>query len=423
MRFNLTAAAVASSNSDNGMHQYLNGSTVTCKYSAEFRGLVYKVNPHDLSCVYKRMFEMCATNALRDLGVNEWLYKMATDFGVPERICASPVETEKRHVASRVSLMQSNLVGVPIFYPAEANKETKHIQGWQTCQQTHSSSSLPEHRPMVANLSKKEKHRSQSALGKLECGGKDERPRPVRANSVQCRKAMSSEVISNKQETPQNLNTHTFTLGTTPQISYRFRHHDDLDCYMEQYRDQYTYKRLALIRPNMNEMRPYQITLPVPPLLRCFDMFGCIQPPPGCGPRMSVSRLSAAGSTPTGRTTPKMQAKKKLIKASIGIKSPESRPERQTSNVLAAENGILKMEFQGQPLPHVQPPTTQTLTSGRKSSTSVYSDPCLSSVSVNNIKIPIVCRTRPTIPSNAHGTIYASSTETPTYVVSYHKNK
>ncbi|XP_046561458.1 uncharacterized protein LOC124270492 [Haliotis rubra] len=422
MRFDLAAAiAVASSSStDNGMHQYLNGSTVTCKYSAEFRGLVYKVNPHDLSCVYKRMFEMCATNALRDLEVNEWLHKMGADFGGPERMCASPVETERRHVASRLALMQSNSLGVLSLYPAEANKQTKHIQGWETCRRPHSSSSLPEHRFMVADVSRKETHRSQSALGKLECGGKDERLRPIRATSVQCRKATSSEVISNKQETSQTSSTYTFNLGTTPQISYRFLHHNDLDCYMEQYREQYTYKRLAVLRPNVNEMRPYQMTLPVSPLLRCFDMFGCIQPPPGCGPRMSLSRLQAAGSTPPGRTSPKKQIRKKVVKSS----SPESRPYRQTSNVLAAENGVLKMEFQGQPLPQVLPPaTTQALTSGRKSSTSVYSDPCLSSVSVGNIKIPIISRTRPTIPSNAHGTIYASSTETPTYVVSYHKNK
>ena len=37
----------------------------TLKYTGGFRDLIYQVNPHYISCVYKKMFDACATNQLR----------------------------------------------------------------------------------------------------------------------------------------------------------------------------------------------------------------------------------------------------------------------------------------------------------------------------------------------------------------------
>ena len=39
------------------------------KYSDDFRTVVYKINPNNLSCVYKKMFEATATNNLRGVEI------------------------------------------------------------------------------------------------------------------------------------------------------------------------------------------------------------------------------------------------------------------------------------------------------------------------------------------------------------------
>ncbi|KAL5006837.1 hypothetical protein ScPMuIL_015643 [Solemya velum] len=331
---------------------------ISPNYSTEFRDVIYKINPHNLSCRYKQMFE---TSALKNLR-NE--YSNASDS---QSDSAWAVQVRRAIQSGAISAL--NFKG--------CHSKNKAISKWNICPRPHTAGcagyqmlTLAETRELISN-------RSQSACAKIM----NSKPtneglriaKTVRSNST-CGAAKSVPILS--ESTPRERVPDDVT-GTSisSNIPFEFEHLLDTGDYMRKYRDEYTARRLNLLKPNSTctcEGRLAPNLVSVTPIFRSF------------GPYTTGLSKSQEGEEPVIRHQRKTSPVRRRPK-----KTMDDDDSRKSQHFLLAQNGVLKMEFFTNPLT-VQKKSKPPDKGGRTS----------------------VCRTRPTIPSNARGSINPTSTDT-----------
>lgn len=210
--------------------------------------------------------------------------------------------------------------------------------------------------------------------------------------------ACPSGASINDSRTGSTSNLSTYSSVSTDQsvpIPFSFKHYDYPRDYIDQYRKKYTYQKLDENRPTTPPMTPptphsivpsspkVHLLMPTMPLFHWIDPITSARRVFPAHDVSETSRLFGSSPPPT---------RKKIAKAEF------SDDELKSPHFLLAQNGVLKMEFFTNPLNCLE-------------KTSKLKSDVLE-------KSPVVCRSRPTIPSNAHGNIYPSATDTRAHIVS-----
>ncbi|XP_069133194.1 uncharacterized protein [Argopecten irradians] len=188
-------------------------------------------------------------------------------------------------------------------------------------------------------------------------------------------------------------------------ISYEFEHSLLAQDHTKKYREDYTYRKLEAIRNMAACSSVLRMNVPSSCIPITVPVFmspnqdnnkskSPVETPPNRSPSPKMStttdECTEEKNTRIGINCKKAIIKKRLSKPQVGEIG------RKVPHYLLTQNGSLKMEYYNNPM-------TFEVQENDRSATKPPS--------------PIVCRTRPTIPSNAHGNIYPSSTDTHSYVI------
>lgn len=230
-------------------------SSQSIKFSEEFRQVVYKINPDYLSCTHKTLFEINATDNLRDqendfqIHTNDSTERRKPCYDVNEMKYPS---TSISNIAgtysdSALKVLQSNYIST----------DRRELNGWEVCIRAHSAQSFSFRKHRLDSMRDLQRGRSLSAsikptrrekvkVSKISVSS----PGPLgsqfcRQDSVDslCRRddahsSSSSSISGNNYCTPGY-----FTTNPRP-IAYKFKHFEYTSNYIEQYRNEYTYRNL-----------------------------------------------------------------------------------------------------------------------------------------------------------------------------------
>ncbi|XP_033752753.1 uncharacterized protein LOC117336359 [Pecten maximus] len=435
------------------------------RYTEDFRKVVYKINPNDLSCGYKKLFEASATSTLRGMEPDMENEKVVTKKMKDEtNTWATPVRPNVQNSCASLHKYkfdsppphrgQSQIIrSLSSAYTSGPEKivTKKEFRGWDVCSRPHSADSSSYLKFTSAETRDMMRNRSQSAcvkfgvkrekvfMSKVQISG------PPRAQSTVVRayhevsetrdtghskwhidnpaRAQTSsgrhygDVTDRTVESP----SHTSSVGSSNHsipvpcpynstnsadaISYEFEHSLLPKEHTKKYREDYTYRKLEMIRnltPGSSVLRMNVTSSCIPITVPVFmspntdhnksktpvDTTPAISPSPS--PKISPARAEFPEDARIA-----INCKKAIIKKRLS-KPPLSEMGRKVPQYLLTQNGSLKMEYYNNPMTFDDQENNRT---------------------VQKPPSPIVCRTRPTIPSNAHGNIYPSSTDTHSYVI------
>ncbi|XP_060072710.1 uncharacterized protein LOC132552550 [Ylistrum balloti] len=436
------------------------------RYNEDFRNVVYKINPNHLSCGYKKMFEASATSSLRgmeqdvedenDKELNKKMKDETNTWATTVRqhtqgSCASShkykFDSPPPH-RGQAQIIQS----LSSAYTSSPGKTVtkKEFRGWDVCSRPHSADSSGYLKFTSAETRDMMRNRSQSAcvkngmkrekvfMSKVQING------PPRAQSTLVRTSMdmfenrdtvqsklhldhplraqssggkfygdvADRTMESQSHTSTGSSNHSipvpcpYVVGSTNSadvISYEFEHFLLPNEHTKKYREDYTYRKLEIARSLASGSSVLRMNIPsscipitVPVFMSPNTECNKCKTPVDTTPNRSPSPVPS----PTPHEKPEdtkiaVNCKKAVLKKRLS-KPPVPEMGRKVPHYLLANNGTLKMDYYNNPLTFDIPENDKT---------------------VNKPPSPIVCRTRPTIPSNAHGNIYPSSTDTHSYVI------
>lgn len=421
------------------------------RFTKEFREAVYNINPINITCTYKEIFEVNAVSKLRNLDYNinfldsddrsqhgnggntntSNTWATVLKHG---QVSVKNLKTKNGYLSDSETVFKtvrrsSSLSDNPANVKIPRRPDRRHsvvsdgFHGWKVCSRPHTAACSDYRILSKSILNESHRIRSRSASAKINYSKlkrakfmsekrlsgrhktKKESPLVV-CSGFECNALIEDENLTcpsgasiNDSSTgsTSNLSTYSSSVSTDQSvpIPFYFKHYDYYRDYMDQYRKQYTYQKLDEYRPTSPPMTPPppQSIVPSTPkvhlLMPPMPLFHWIDPITSARrvfPAHDVSESSRLfGSSPP-------PTRKKIAKAEF------SDEELKSPHFLLAQNGVLKMEFFTNPLNCLERPSKPKLDVHEKS--------------------PVVCRSRPTIPSNAHGNIYPSATETQAHVVS-----
>ncbi|OWF50702.1 hypothetical protein KP79_PYT18350 [Mizuhopecten yessoensis] len=436
------------------------------RYTEDFRNVVYKINPNHLSCGYKKLFESSATSCLRGLEPD--------DGDKHDKVLTKKMKEESNTLAttvrphtqgSCVSLHSANkykfdsppphrgqahiIQSLSAAHTSGPEKIVvkKEFRGWDVCSRPHSADSSGYLQFTSAETRDMMRNRSQSAcvkfgvkrekvsMSKVQISG------PTRAQSTVLRTA--KDVSENRDvgqsrwhadhptrsqstggrfhgdltdRTEEESSNHSIPVpcpyvpsntNSADAISYEFEHFMYPKDHTKKYREDYTYRKLEVIQNPRSGSSVLRMNVPrscIPitvPMFMCSmaDSSKCNTPVDLSPTRSSSPRLSPTPDKSSDAIRIAINCKKAVLKKRLA-KPPVTEMGRKVPHFLLANNGTLKMEFYNNPMTFNEPEDRKT---------------------PNKPPSPIVCRSRPTIPSNAHGNIYPSSTDTHSYVIKRRK--
>ncbi|VDI06263.1 Hypothetical predicted protein [Mytilus galloprovincialis] len=374
------------------------------RYSAEFRNIIYEINPVYLPCVYKEMFENNATNTMRENeDTNEdakTLIKEATNVKT----------TEKENV-------QKNRCSSAVLYqePSENSKQDE-FSGWKTCSTEHSATSV---HCNTTQLEDCVKHRSHSASAKLNTLKSDSPSQTTQkaGKTKQLKDRFSftrpgtnggtSTLYQDRKSTDQqkttqsNYTTPGYTSRPTSPIQYKFVHFEFSENYIEQYRQEYTMGKIEdLTMKTTSTCVCRRLPSTIVPSVPMMPMFCTTEPYSQDSIKLRVAS-SYHLDTQTSKTRHDAQKKKQTTPKFTQFSERQKIHQKQvcenkSPHFLLGHNGVLKMEYYNNPLVIDNTGTSST----SKSSGS--------------------CRSRPSIPYNACGHTHPNSASSQ-YPRVYHK--
>ncbi|XP_041366634.1 putative protein TPRXL isoform X2 [Gigantopelta aegis] len=265
-----------------------------CNYSSEFRCRIYEINPYDLSCVYKIMFEKSATNTLLDF---------STKYTPPK-------EKEKADVARPLSPgTETPKLAAPLLdIISQTVPEEKCIDGWSMSSFSNTATHVLDSSKSYTAYKKDIERRSLSLPSRLISSKDDSNRNAKAANSKPTDRPVSSSVSlgSSYHQFPNR-------------IVYVFKHYDDIHNYINQYRLDYTYRRMNQLKHSLVEYPNHYSSASAPQYgsLRLHDSKEAFSP----------ARVASAVITPSLSGSPRAQQRSPQSPG----RSPPCRPMTSTA--------------------------------------------------------------------------------------------
>lgn len=363
------------------------------RYSAEFRNIIYEINPVYLPCVYKEMFENNATNTMRE---NEDIHEDEKTL-IKDGTYVKTIEKE--------NVQKNRCSSAVVYQEPNENSKQDEFSGWKTCSTEHSATSV---HCNTTQLEDSVKHRSHSASAKLNVSkidspsqttqktGKTKQlkdrfnfTRPI-TNGGAGTQNQDRKSTDQQKVTLSNYTTPGYTSRPTSPIQYKFVHFEFSENYIEQYRQEYTMGKIEdLSMKTTNTCVCRRVPSTVVPSVPMMPMFCTTEPYTQDSIKLKVAN-SFYIDTQTVKTRhdapKKKQTTPKFTQFSERQKMHQKQDcENKSPHFLIGHNGVLKMGYYNNPL---------VIDNTGASSTSKSSGSC---------------RSRPSIHKNVRGHTHPSS--------------
>ncbi|XP_022326055.1 uncharacterized protein LOC111125943 [Crassostrea virginica] len=337
----------------------LESSGPNIKFSEEFRQTVYKINPDYLSCTHKALFEVNATDNLRNQESDFQIvtnnsterrkpFSDVNEFNAPSRSSSSITGTFSD---SALKVLQNNCLSV----------DRRELRGWEVCIRSHSAQSYSFRKQRIDFMRDLQRGRSLSAsinstrrekfkVSKISVSS----PGPLGYRCTQQdavdTKGRKDDAHSSSSISINGYNHSTpgyFTTNPKP-IVYKFKHFENASNYIEQYRNEYTYQ---YIYDQSNASSSSSCSCEVrgqaipgkQPAYRWVDIPHTKECPRHRREGHAVSMSSSSGLTINSITC-------KTTRQSENFQQAPDRSRNQTPRYLLSHNGVVKMELYNSPL-------------------------------------------------------------------------
>ncbi|XP_061185976.1 uncharacterized protein LOC133194031 [Saccostrea echinata] len=325
-----------------------NTSGQSIKFSVEFRDTVYRLNPDYLSCKHKVLFEVNATDTLRDQGSEIHFYH-STDFADGRKSLSDITKSESpSKTVSNIEEAFSD-TAIRTFHSKYLSNDRKGLRGWEVCLRPHSAQSYHFRRQRSDHT--RDLQRSRSLSAKINTTRREKlkvskisihspgscSSRPIHRDSIESTSKKDDRHTHSSSSSLMGGNyycTPGYVTTIPKPISYKFKHFEYTDNYIEQYRNEYTYPRLVEpTKPPSSGSCNCEVKGQVNPGKQ--PVFRWVEP---CLVK-TCSRHQQEGHSSSGLTI-----------NSISTSSQGPDRSRQTPHHLLDHNGVLKTEFYNNPL-------------------------------------------------------------------------